>query len=79
MERDGVHWSHTTAGLCKIDSPVNLLLQRGCENVVNLSKKVVLPPAQSLLNRGLIFIPTNGSKRNLVLKLNLISSSTIGR
>lgn len=46
---------------------MNLPPQGGDKSVINLSKSFVLSPAQlSLLRKGLTFIPTKGSNKNLV-------------
>lgn len=52
--------------ICKIDIPNSLLNQEGIKNIFNLSKTFILSDAQStLLNRGLTFIPTSGSNKNI--------------
>lgn len=46
---------------------MNLLPQEGDKSVINLSKKFSLSPAQfSLLSKGLTFVPTKGSNKNLI-------------
>lgn len=57
----------TLVPIGKLITPTNLQFQEGDKNVINLSKKFKWSPAQSsLLCKGLTFVPTKGSNRDLI-------------
>ena len=57
---------------CKLLDPISLPIQEGLKNVIVLAKKFKLTiPQFTLLNRGLTFIPTRGSNKNILERVRL--------